>query len=71
MKLLKNFLRRVIRHNNTSVVELPIPKEIDEKDSVSRKKYIDTIRTSLLFNEKWYREKYELGELSSARLEGR
>ena len=62
MKLLKKILRRVIRHNNTSVVELPIAKEIDEKDSVSRKRDIDTIRTSLLFNEKWYREKYELGE---------
>lgn len=62
MKLLKKILRRVIRHNNTSVVELPIAKEIDEKDSISRKRDIDTIRTSLLFNEKWYREKYELGE---------
>lgn len=62
MKLLKKILRRVIRHNNTSVVELPIAKEIDEKDSTSRKRDIDTIRTSLLFNEKWYREKYELGE---------
>lgn len=62
MKLLKKIFRRVIRHNNTSVVELPIAKEIDEKDSISRKRDIDTIRTSLLFNEKWYREKYELGE---------